>query len=119
MDKQAFDSWLQGYIRAWHTNDRKDIGGLFAEHARYYTGPFDEPWQGREAIISEWINRQDDFRNVCFRYEILAVTGNVGIMRGWTTYLRPPREYSNIWLVHFNEQGQCTEFTEWWVERKS
>ncbi len=118
MNYETFESWIQGYIHAWTTNDAEDIGRLFAKEADYYTGPFDAPWQGRDAIIAGWLDRRDDFRNVRFRYEILAVENDVGVMRGWTTYLgRPLREYSNIWVVRFDGRELCTEFTEWWIER--
>lgn len=118
MDQQGFEVWVQGYIRAWQSNAPQDIRSLFATHARYRTGPFDAPWDGRDAIVDQWIRRQDDFGNVRFSYEILAVNEQVGVLQGWTTYLRPRREYSNIWVVHFNNQGECTEFTEWWIERR-
>ena len=54
-----------------------------------------------------------------FRYKILAVNDDLGVVRGWTIYKDdPPREYSNIWLIRLDDAGRCTEFTEWWVERR-
>lgn len=117
MERQAFEAWLEGYLKAWNSNDHEDIGRLFAEEALYYTGPFDEPWRGRDGIVAGWLGRKDEPGSFSFRYEILATDVGVGVARGWTTYREPPREYSNIWVVRFDEQGRCTEFTEWWVER--
>ena len=56
MERQAFEHWIEGYIHAWKTNDPRDIGRLFALDARYYTGPFDTPWQGRDAIVAGGIS---------------------------------------------------------------
>jgi hypothetical protein len=118
MDQKGVESWVEGYVRAWNTNDPGEIGQLFSAEAIYYTGPFDEPWQGREAIITNWLNRKDEAGKFDFRYQVLAVTADLGIVRGWTRYVEPVREYSNLWLIRFDDQGRCAEFTEWWVERK-
>ena len=40
---------------------------------------------------------------------------------GWTRYLEPAGslrdEYSNIFVCRFDADGQCSEFTEWWILR--
>jgi hypothetical protein len=115
MDASAVAAWVDGYVRAWNTNERADIGSLFADNALYYT---DEPWQGRDAIIEGWLGRQDEPGTTTFRYQVLATGPDLGVVRGWTQYLTPPpSEYSNIWLIRFDERGRCREFTEWWVQR--
>jgi len=119
MDKEGVKAWMAGYIQAWNSNDAQEIGQLFSEEARYYTGPFAEPWQGRQAIVDAWIARKDEPGSFRFRYEILSASGGLGIVRGWTQYLNPEKEYSNIWVMRFDEQGRCSEFIEWWVKRKT
>jgi uncharacterized protein (TIGR02246 family) len=118
MDVQTVERWMEGYIRAWNSNDPGEIGDLFADDAAYYTGPFDEPWIGREVILQEWLNRKDEPGTFGFRYEVLAVSDHLGVVRGWTKYYKPDREYSNIWVIRFDGQGRCEEFTEWWVKRR-
>jgi hypothetical protein len=118
MDKKIVSDWIEGYIKAWNSNDPVDIGRLFAEQAAYYTGPFQEPWQGREGIISGWLERRDEPGTFSYRYEVLAASDSVGVVRGWTKYFDPEKEYSNIWVIRFDDQGRCTEFTEWWMRRK-
>jgi ketosteroid isomerase-like protein len=117
MDSTLVAAWVEQYVIAWNSNKPDDIGRLFSDDALYFTGPFDEPWRGREAIIQAWLERQDAPGSTTFRYEVLVASGDTGIVRGWTQYYDPPREYSNIWLVRFDGQGRCREFTEWWVER--
>jgi hypothetical protein len=115
------EKWLAGYLRAWRSDDPAEIGALFTADALYYTGPFDEPWAGREAIIAGWIGRGDSQNQWTFRHEILAVEGATGVVRGWTVYAataeEPETEYSNIWVVRLVDGGQAREFHEWWVER--
>ncbi len=117
-DRKAISAWMEGYIRAWKSNDRDDIGGLFSADGLYYTSPFGEPWRGREGIIEGWLDRKDDPGTWEFDHEILAVENEVGVVRGLTHYKEPPRTYSNIWLIRLNENGECTEFIEWWMKKK-
>lgn len=119
IDTSTVATWVDGYVRAWQSNDAADIGVLFTDDAHYYTSPFAEPWAGREAIIQGWTDRQDDPGSTTFRYEIVATTDTTAVVRGWTVYLDQPREYSNIWLVEFAPDGRCQTFTEWWMERGS
>ena len=37
-------------------------------------------------------------------------------MRGWTHYVEPPSDFSNLWVIRFDAAGDCVEFTEWWME---
>ncbi|MFQ5795459.1 MAG: nuclear transport factor 2 family protein [Candidatus Bipolaricaulia bacterium] len=118
MDRNEFGSWIEGYIKAWNSNDPEEIGGLFAEDGLYYTEPYAEPWRGRQEIVTEWLGRKDEPGTFEFRYEILGVYDNLSVLRGWTKYLDPVKEYSNIWIVRLNENGQCTEFTEFWMKHE-
>jgi hypothetical protein len=118
VDKQVVRNWIEGYIKAWESNDPGQIGALFSDQALYYTGPFDEPWQGRDGIVAGWLKRKDAPGTYSFRYEVLSAGDDVGIVRGWTEYFDPKREYSNIWLIRFDDQNRSKEFTEWWVQRK-
>lgn len=43
MDASTVAAWVDGYVRAWNTNERADIGALFTDNALYYTSPFDAP----------------------------------------------------------------------------
>ena len=117
-NKGKFADWVEGYKLAWNNNNPKDIGKLFAADARYYTGPFDEPWEGREGIVTGWLGRKDKPGSYTFEYEILAAQDEVGVVRGLTHYKDHGRTYSNIWLIKLNSGGECTEFTEWWMRKK-
>lgn len=117
MDAKTVTAWVEGYKKAWLTNEAADIGALFAADAEYYTTPFAEPWHGRNEIVKTWIAHADAPGDYEFRYEVLGLGDDSGIVRGWTVYNNPAREYSNIWLLRFDAAGQCREFTEWWKEK--
>jgi hypothetical protein len=117
MDEKIVANWVEGYQRVWASNDPAEIGALFSADAKYYTGPFAEPWQGRDGIVKTWIEHADAPGDYTFRYEVLGTGPDCGIVRGWTVYKNPAREYSNIWLIRFDADGKCTEFTEWFKEK--
>jgi uncharacterized protein (TIGR02246 family) len=119
MSTERINAWMEQYIKAWNSNDPDDVGSLFCENALYYTGPFAEPWRGRAKIVETWLDHKDVPGSFTFRYEVLASSPELGIVRGWTQYSNPTEEFSNIWLVRFDKHGCCKEFTEWWMERKA
>lgn len=118
MASSPLSAWVDRYVRAWNTNAPADIASLFTPDAVYSTDPFAEPWQGRDTIVKEWLARQDEPGTTTFRYAVLAVQDDLGIVRGWTRYhTDPPREFSNLWLIRLAPDGRCREFTEWWMQR--
>jgi hypothetical protein len=115
--KRTVSRWIDGYVRAWNSNDPEVIGALFNPRAVYRTGPFDAPWRGRRTIVDRWLARKDTPGTWKFRFDIVASRGDTAVVRGWTRYLSPPREFSNLWVIRFDREGRCLEFTEWWVQR--
>jgi len=115
MPHADFETWIQGYIKAWTSNHPDDIAALFSEDADYYTLPFREPWSGRDTIVEEWIARDDQPGTWTFEYDWLAIEGGTGVLRGLATYTKST--YSNIWLINLDEDGRCYEFREWWVKK--
>jgi uncharacterized protein (TIGR02246 family) len=109
-------AWVDGYVRAWNSNDPGAIGALFTDDATYHTEPYGEPWRGRDEIVRRWLGRRDEPGDTEFRWHPLTVTPEVAVVEGTTTYRDPPRTYSNLWVVRLAPDGRCTEFTEWWMQ---
>jgi SnoaL-like domain len=119
-DREALARWTQGYVKAWGSNDPADIRALFTPDARYLTEPHAAAWVGRDEIVREWLDRKDEPGGYTFRWEILGMDGDLGFVRGWTTYrgeapTDPPKEYGNLWVVRLAPDGRASEYTEWWV----
>jgi uncharacterized protein (TIGR02246 family) len=113
-DLPQVTAWIDGYIRAWNSNDPIDIGGLFTDDAEYYTAPFRRPWRGRDQIVEDWLARRDEPGETSFDWRPLVVTGEVAIVEGTTRY--PEQSFSNLWVIRLDDDGRCREFTEWWME---
>jgi uncharacterized protein (TIGR02246 family) len=114
-DLDAVTGWVEGYVRAWNSNDPEHIAALFAEDAAYYTAPYREPWRGRDAIVTGWLARRDEPGDTTFTWFPVTVSPDLSIVQGITTY--PNRVYSNLWLIRLDTVGQCREFTEWWMKQ--
>lgn len=116
-DLSQVTSWIDAYRRAWNSNDADDIGQLFAEDAQYYTEPFSQPWRGRQAIVDNWLARRDEPAQTEFAWHPVAITEELAVVQGNTAYFRDAVTYSNLWVIRFDQTGQCTEFTEWWMQQ--
>lgn len=117
MKKADLEKWLKNYVKAWKNNDPEAIGELFTKSAVYSTGPFDKPWNGREAIIAGWVAIGDQPGDWSFKYEVLVVDGYLGVMHGTTIY-KGAGTFSNIWLIRLSKEGRCKEFREWFVRKR-
>jgi ketosteroid isomerase-like protein len=105
--------WMRGYLQAWESNDPADIGALFTDDALYYTEPSAEPWRGRDAIVEGWLARKDEPGDATFTWQPLVETPDLAVITGNTTY--SDDSYSNLWVIRFDSDGRCREFTEWWM----
>ena len=117
LDEAAVRAWIDRYVVAWNSNDPDDIAGLFTDSSIYVTGPFDEPWRGREEIVRRWLDRKDIPGDTTFQYEVVAISGSFAVVRGVTTYRTPPATYGNLWLVRFEDESRASAFEEWWMQK--
>jgi hypothetical protein len=122
VDRDAFQRWLDGYVDAWRTYDAEAIGALFAERAEYRYHPWDEPVVGRDAIVENWLDDRDEPGSWDAHYEPWAIDGHRAVATGISRYLGPDgetieREYHNVFLCRFDEDGRCGEFTEIYLRR--
>jgi hypothetical protein len=107
---------MDGYSRAWRSNDPADIRALFTDDAEYRTEPWVEPWRGIDAIVSGWLDRQDEPDTAGFIWSVLVETDAIVVVEATTDYRDGPT-YANLWVVRFGSNGQATRFTEWWMDQ--
>ena len=120
LDHPAFQAWLDRYVAAWKSYDPTQIGDLFSERVEYRYHPEDEPVIGRAAVVQDWLDGPDPTGTYEAHYEPLAIDGAAHVARGWSRYFAPDGtlrdEYWNIYLIGFDDAGQATSFTEWWIQ---
>jgi ketosteroid isomerase-like protein len=117
--------WLDAYVEAWKSYDPVAIGELFSEDVEYRYHPADEPIRGRDAVVESWLG-EGDHPDASDRdpkgtyeaaYEPFAIDGDRAVATGASTYTDPPTVYDNCFLIRFDADGRCAEFTEWFVKR--
>jgi hypothetical protein len=107
--------WLAGYERAWRSPGTDVLAGLFTDQATYQPAPYDEPIQGLAAIAAFWdAEREGPGETFTMDTEVMAVDGDQAVARVHVLYGDPPvREYRDLWLIRFAQDGRCEAFEEW------
>jgi ketosteroid isomerase-like protein len=131
MDSAAA-AWLTAYIEAWKSYDPEAIGALFSDDVEYRFHPYDEPVVGREAVVEAWLGEgehqgapgRDEEGTYEASYWPVAVEGDVAVAVGRSTYTTGPggpisEIYDNCFVMRFDADGRCREFTEWFMKRPS
>lgn len=122
MNGESLQKWLEEYVEAWRTYEPEKIRNLFSEDALYFYSPFDEETylRGREAIVADWLKQPDAVGSWEAHYAPVAVERNVGVAQGRTRYFKPDgsieKQFDNIFVLHFDDAGRCTRFTEWYMQ---
>jgi ketosteroid isomerase-like protein len=127
VDKTEVDRWLRAYVEAWKSYDRDQIGELFAEDVKYRYHPYDDPVEGRDAVVRSWLgdagaSTRDKEDTYDAAYRAVAVDGDLAVATGSSSYLSEPggpvqKVFDNCFVMRFDSAGQCREFTEWYVPR--
>ena len=131
MDRAAAQAWLDRYVSAWLSYDASDIAELFTEDVAYRYHPSGDPIVGRAAVVASWLGEsesdvastRDAPGTYSARYAPVAVDGDVVVSTGTSSYREQPdgpvvRVYDNCFVMRFDAQGRCSEFTEYYVQRR-
>ena len=113
---ERLDSWMDGYVLAWSTNEAADITALFTEDAVYDTQTADGERDGIDEIVAYWQEVDDVEDNWDFEWQPLVEAEDVAVITGRTRYQDPPMSYRNLFVIRFSEDGRCYDFTEWYIE---
>jgi ketosteroid isomerase-like protein len=132
MTREDVQRWLDRYIAAWRSYDREAIEALFSDDVEYRYHPYDEPVRGRDSVVDAWLGEgehedastRDEPGTYEASYAPIAVDGDIAVATGSSTYRAEPggrvdRIYDNCFVIRFDAEGRCREFTEWFMERPS
>jgi ketosteroid isomerase-like protein len=130
MERGNVAGWLVDYVQAWKSYDPEAIGALFTDDVKYRYHPYDEPVEGRDAVVEAWLGEgdhegastKDEEGTYDATYEPVAVDGDVAVATGASTYYKEPggavdKVYDNCFVMRFDSEGRCREFTEWFIKR--
>jgi hypothetical protein len=116
-------AWLDAYVKAWKSYNPEEIAVLFSEDAEYQYGPYHEPLMGRDAIVQSWLENRDAAGTYDAHYTPLVIEGNTAVTNGRSTYYGEDgktflREFDNIFVLSFDDEGRCTRFCEWYMQKR-
>lgn len=130
MDRDIAQDWLNRYVDAWMSYDPDDIAGLFSEDVAYRYHPYDEPIVGRATVVASWLGEsapgdastRDAPGTYQAEYSPVAVDGDTVVATGSSRYSDLPggsvvRTYENCFILRFDGEGRCCEFTEYYLRR--
>lgn len=130
MTKEDVDRWLADYVEAWNTYDAEQIAALFSEDIAYRYHPYDDPIEGRDEVVKAFraegdhpeAGTRDDPGTYEAEYRCIAVDGDVAVATGFSSYKDSAdgpvvRVYDNCFVMRFDDDGRCCEFTEWYMRR--
>lgn len=130
MNRADVEGWLDAYVEAWKSYDREAVAALFGADVAYRYHPADQPILGRDAVVDSWLGEGDhpdasspDAEGTYdAEYGAVAVEGDVAVAIGASTYLTEPggpvdKVYDNCFVIRFDPDGRCVEFTEWFMPR--
>lgn len=128
MDRQGAQDWLRRYVAAWMSYEPDDVAELFSEDVAYRYHPYDEPIVGRVAVVASWLgddapgdaSTRDAPGTYSAEYFPVAVDGDTVVATGTSRYREAPggpllRSYENCFVMRFDSNGRCREFTEYYI----
>ena len=121
MNRADVQAWLDAYIAAWLQSRPESVQALFTEDAvyRYRPYPGGRTLVGHAAIVEGWLAHTDGPDDWEASYEAFTVEGDRAVAVGSTRYLGtddlPDDVFHNCFLLRFDDDGRCAEFTEFWM----
>lgn len=118
LSRADLEAWLAEYKRAWERKDGDAAGRLFTADGRYFETPFSAPFEGPAGVRAYWERVTADQQDIEFRYEPIAVDGNMGVA-SWTAKFvtiadRTPVELAGVFVLDFDDSKRCVRLREWW-----
>ena len=124
MDEATVANWLKRYVAAWRSYDLEEIGALFAEDAVYRFHPWDDDAaavHGRAAIVADWLETPDEPDSWDASYLPWVVDDDravaVGTSRYHATSEEPEAVFHNVFLLRFDDEDRCVEFTDVYMQQ--
>jgi ketosteroid isomerase-like protein len=114
MDRIDVRSWLADYERVWRAPGTDPLAGLFTEDASYLVSPWAQQVQGLAAIGELWETERDGpEEGFTMTSEVVAVDGEVAVVRTEVEYATSGDRWRNLWILRFATDGRCAAFEEW------
>lgn len=110
-------SWMERLKIGWVSKQKDEVLKLFAKTEKYYERPF-RPGTTTKEIRGYW-NDIDQLEDISFDYDIVAIEGTTACVH-WNneySYEGKDHQLDGMFLIKFNDENECIEFRQWWMEK--
>ncbi|OGG36611.1 hypothetical protein A3J20_00560 [Candidatus Gottesmanbacteria bacterium RIFCSPLOWO2_02_FULL_42_29] len=122
MKKSAGWNWINKMGQAWVERNPNAILTLFADKFQYFESPFTKPLSDKKTLLALWQEVPASQKDVSFEFEIISETQFRYIAHWKSSFTRIPTGkkafLDGIFLINLNNQGLCTLFKQWWVNKE-
>lgn len=118
LDNSIAIEWSKRLRDEWINHNLNGILNLFEKVAEYYEGPFSSPVSSKDDINALW--EETKFQNIeNLEIDLIAFEKGKSAMHWYLKYIDTrdgnTYEMDGTYEVHFNEDGLCIYFKQWWV----
>jgi ketosteroid isomerase-like protein len=112
VEHRSVTDWIARYEKAWRAPGTDALPRLFTETVTYVASPWAEPIEGLPALRRFWDASRTPDERFELRSEIVAIDGDLAIVRVAVDYDDGQR-WRDLWLLVFHGDGRCQRFEEW------
>lgn len=119
IDISDVTNWMENLKNGWVNKRKEEVLTLFQETKRYYERPF-KPGTTMEEIRGYW-DDIDNLENISLDYDVVAIDGDTACVHWNNGYTYRGKDYrlDGMFVIRFNNNKDCIEFKQWWMEDKS
>lgn len=117
-EKVVAIEWMNNLKNEWIKHNIAGVLELFAYVEEYYEGPFSAPVSSKNEVEALW--EETKYQNIeNLNIDLISFEQGTCAMHWHLKYVdvRDDNTYEmdGTYEVHFNNEGICTYFKQWWV----
>lgn len=121
--RERAQAWLDSYVSAWKSYDERSIRDLFSDNVTYSAHPYEATTNGRDSVVTYWLNHRDEPETYSGDYKITLIDGDHAVAEGRSYYFpanepsQVKNEFANVFFLTFDPEGKVSEYREYYVPR--
>ena len=116
LTRSSVEGWMEKLKASWEAGDADAASALFNHTEQYYERPFKAATTFDE--IQGYWKDIETLRDIHVEFSVVAIDGQTACIQ-WQNQFRTSQSaelthLDGIFLVEFNDDGQCKVFRQWW-----
>ncbi len=124
MTEEQLDDWTTKLGKVWTAQNPDQAMQLVnRDTIEWYENPLDEPITSWSEVYKLWAVIPNNQKDVSFSHKIIACSDGFGIINWQAKLTKVPSDIrlviDGIFMVKIADDGTCTYFKQWEVERQT